>query len=167
MSRVIIPVLSVLLLSVSTIWACEITPYFSPAEDVQAVALKEVQAARTSIHGSLFGITNGVLADSLAAQAKKGLDVELALDKMQSAGKASLDKSLKQSGLVITIKKKQVLEHNKYVVIDGATVLMGSWNWSNNAQRQDNSDVLFKDCPEIAKAFEANYQTIYARDRKP
>jgi phosphatidylserine/phosphatidylglycerophosphate/cardiolipin synthase-like enzyme len=51
------------------------------------------------------------------------------------------------------------------VVIDGATVLMGSWNWSNNAQRQDNSDVLFKDCPEIAAAFEKNYKTIYERDR--
>ena len=110
---------------------------------------------------------NSSLGNALAVRASQGLDVALALDKMQSAGKSSLHKQLKQAGLTITIKKKQVLEHNKYVVIDGTTVLMGSWNWSNNAQKQDNSDVLFKDCPEIAAKFEANYQTIYTRDRTP
>lgn len=155
----------VFVLSVTTVWACEFTPYFSPTEDVQAVALKEIQDATTSIHCSLFGITNSVLGDALAAADKRGLDVELALDKTQSAGKASLDKVLKRAGLVVTIKKRVVLEHNKYCVFDGTSVLMGSWNWSNNAQKQDNSDILFKDCPDIAKAFEANYQMIYARDK--
>jgi len=42
---------------------------------------------------------------------------------------------------------------------------MGSWNWSNSAQKQDNSDVIITDCPKVAQAFEAAYQRIIERDK--
>jgi phosphatidylserine/phosphatidylglycerophosphate/cardiolipin synthase-like enzyme len=57
------------------------------------------------------------------------------------------------------------LEHNKFCVIDGTIVIMGSWNWSNNAQKQDNSDVIITACPKVAQAFEVAYQRIIERDK--
>ena len=60
-----------------------------------------------------------------------------------------------------------MLKHNKFCVLDVAIVIMGSWNWSNSAQRQDNSDVIITDCPKVAQAFEAAFQRIMERDKPP
>ncbi|MEW6063247.1 MAG: hypothetical protein AB1571_02660 [Nanoarchaeota archaeon] len=46
----------------------------------------------------------------------------------------------------------------------GCVSLMGSWNWSNNAQKQDNSNVLISQCPEQIKRFEDSFQRILKRD---
>jgi phosphatidylserine/phosphatidylglycerophosphate/cardiolipin synthase-like enzyme len=58
-----------------------------------------------------------------------------------------------------------LLEHNKFCVIDNAMVMMGSWNYSNSAQKQDNSIVVLSGCDEIVKQFEAAFQRIHKRDK--
>ena len=78
---------------------------------------------------------------------------------------AALHDQLQVAGILVVIKPVNTLEHNKFCVLDGAVVIMGSWNWSNSAQQQDNSDVLITDCPNVTHAFEAAYQRILERDR--
>jgi phosphatidylserine/phosphatidylglycerophosphate/cardiolipin synthase-like enzyme len=142
-------------LAVSTVWACEVQPLFSPYDKVDdAIHAYLVQASK-SVHCSLYGITNLRLANDLIAAKKRGADVGVGLDKIQASGKHDLHDKLQAVGILVEIKPVATLEHNKYCVIDGATVIMGSWNWSNNAQKQDNSDVIITDCPKVAQAFEA------------
>jgi phosphatidylserine/phosphatidylglycerophosphate/cardiolipin synthase-like enzyme len=102
----------------------------------------------------------------MAEQARAGLDVGVALDLTQSRNAASQHRKIQRAGGTVTVKRTGILEHNKFCVVDGVTVLMGSWNWSARAQAQDNSDILFTDCPTIAARFEAAYASIVARDRK-
>lgn len=152
-------------LSVSTVWACEVQPLFSPYDKVdEAIHVQLKQASRT-VHCSLYGITNLRLANDLIAAKKRGADVGVGLDKTQASGQHDLHDKLRNAGILVEIKPVGVLEHNKFCVIDGAMVIMGSWNWSNSAQKQDNSDVIIADCPQVAHAFEAAYQRIIERDK--
>lgn len=66
---------------------------------------------------------------------------------MQAAGRYDLHSELEAAGITVIIKPKRTLEHNKLCVIAGKKIIMGSWNWSNSAQKQDNSDVLIENCP--------------------
>src|SRR3989454_9722096 len=152
-------------LAVSTAWACEVRPLFSPYDKVDDAIHAQLERASKSVHCSLYGITNLRLANDLIAAKKRGADVGVGLDKTQAAGQHDLHAKLKAAGIVVEIKPVSVLEHNKFCVLDGATVIMGSWNWSNNAQKQDNSDVIITDCPTVAQAFEAAYQRIIERDK--
>jgi phosphatidylserine/phosphatidylglycerophosphate/cardiolipin synthase-like enzyme len=142
-------------LAVSTAWACEIQPLFSPYDKVDDAIHTQLVRASKSVHCSLYGITNLRLANDLIAAKKRGADVGVGLDKTQAAGQHDLHAKLQAVGILVEIKLSVVLEHNKFCVIDGSTVIMGSWNWSNNAQKQDNSDVIITDCPKVAQAFEA------------
>ena len=88
------------------------------------------------------------------------------LDKRQAHGRYDLHSELADNGVIVIIKPKVVLEHNKLCVIDGKTVIMGSYNWSYIAQKQDNSDVIIENCPQLGKAFVDECKKIYERDDK-
>jgi len=152
-------------LSVATVWACEVQPLFSPYDKIDDAIHTQLTQSRKSVHCSLYGITNLRLANDLIAAKKRGTDVGVGLDKVQASGKHDLHDKLQAEGILVEIKPVNVLEHNKFCVLDGATVIMGSWNWSNSAQKQDNSDVIITDCPPVAQAFEAAYQRIIERDK--
>jgi len=152
-------------LAVATAWACEVQPLFSPYDKVDDSIQAQLEQSRKSVHCSLYGITNLRLANDLIAAKKRGADVGVGLDKTQASGQHDLHAKLRAAGILVEIKTVATLEHNKFCVLDGAIVIMGSWNWSNNAQKQDNSDVIITDCPKVAQAFEAAYQRIIERDR--
>jgi phosphatidylserine/phosphatidylglycerophosphate/cardiolipin synthase-like enzyme len=142
-------------LAVSTVWACEVQPLFSPYDKVDDAIHAQLLQASKSVHCSLYGITNLRLANDLIDAKKRGADVGVGLDKKQAAGPHDLHAKLQAAGILVEIKTVATLEHNKFCVLDGVTAIMGSWNWSNNAQKQDNSDVIITDCPKVAQAFEA------------
>lgn len=153
------------MLSVSTVWACEVQPLFSPYDKVDDAVHTKLTQASQSVHCSLYGITNLRLASDLIDAKKRGADVGVGLDKIQASGKHDLHDNLQAAGILVEVKPVATLEHNKFCVIDGTMVIMGSWNWSNSAQKQDNSDVIITDCRKVAQAFEAAYQRIIERDK--
>jgi phosphatidylserine/phosphatidylglycerophosphate/cardiolipin synthase-like enzyme len=51
-------------------------------------------------------------------------------------------------------------------VIDDKTVVIGSYNFSGNAQKQDNSMVVISGCNETTKKFSKAFERIYNRDKK-
>lgn len=144
--------------------ACTLSPVFSPTDDVQAAILAEVLQAHTSIDCSLFGVTNLPLSQALERQARAGVMVRVGLDKKQAAGARDRHAALRRAGVQVAIKKSGVLEHNKFCVLDGETVVMGSWNWSASAQAQDNSDLILHRCETVTQAFQEAFARIWARD---
>jgi mitochondrial cardiolipin hydrolase len=165
-SKVLATVLLFFFLSVVTASAqCAVEAYFSPYDDAESIVLKRLSEAKETVHCSLYGITNPKITATLKTLISQGVDVKLCLDKMQSAGKSSTHGQLRGAGADVVIKKTGVLEHNKFCVIDGARVIMGSWNYSGNAQRQDNSLVDISGCDPIIRQFQDAFQRIYERDK--
>ena len=143
---------------------CEMTAYFSPWDDVVAPIHKALMEARSSVYCSLYGITNRYLTDDLITLSRRGVKVIVGLDKRQAHGRYDLHSELTNNGVSVIIKPKTALEHNKLCVIDGKTVIMGSYNWSYSAQKQDNSDIIIKNCPQMGRAFVDECKRIYSRD---
>src|SRR5438093_5189278 len=120
-------------LAISSAWACEVQPLFSPYDKVDDAIHAQLVQATQSVHCSLYGITNLRLANDLIAAKKRGTDVGVGLDKKQAAGKSDLHAKLQAVGILVEIKPVTTLEHNKFCVIDGNTCSMANWTLSNNA----------------------------------
>ena len=164
-------VMSIIMGMSGTAWAetCIVKSAFSPYDKVETIIDDYLRTAKTSLHGSLFGIANEKLTTTLVEKAKSGVDVVFGLDKMQAAGKYDRHKELEAVGAKVVIKPHVVLEHNKFVVIDAGIpnqelVIMGSWNWSEGAKKQDNSIVILSGCPIIIQSFEKAFARIIKRD---
>src|SRR2546426_8780377 len=90
-------------LAVSTVWACEVQPLFSPYDKVDDAINAHLVPASKSIHCSLYGITNLRLANDLIAAKIRGADVGVGLDKTQASGKHDLHGKLQAEGILVEI----------------------------------------------------------------
>lgn len=147
---------------------CSIEPYFTPTDSIAAVMIDEFQQAKRSIHIASYGITNPIVVETLIEMKRRGVEVILIEDKVQSAGRSSLNSVLQQHGITVIVKPTNTLMHNKYAIIDGRLVMMGSWNFSRSAEKQDNSMVKIQHCPGTVQAFEKDFQRmkgLYVKQR--
>ena len=163
MKKVLISMLLVSILVVNGF--CTFRVLFSPRQDCEIEFVTMIENAKKSVLISCFGITNKKIADAIIDAQSRGCKVLVCADKTQSAGTSSLRDYLIKSGIEYVTKKAVVLEHNKCVTVDGINSIIGSWNFSNSAQKQDNSIVVFENEPEVAKIVEEDINWIYERDK--
>lgn len=147
-------------------YTCKVSPHFTPEEDMAQVIQRELLTAEKSVYVSLFGITNDVLSDTLIDLHNRGVYVEVAVDKMQGLSRYSDIPKLRTAGIPIIMKQTTVLEHNKFAIVDGKSVITGSWNWSESANKQDNNTVILR-CRKLAQEYLATYSKIRFRDLQP
>jgi phosphatidylserine/phosphatidylglycerophosphate/cardiolipin synthase-like enzyme len=159
-----VSILCAILVGASAAWACTVVSYFSPYEEIATVLEAQIHQSTQTIHCSLFGIYNKVLTAALIQAAKHGVEVQIGLDKKQASLPSSTHLQLKHAGALVFIKRIGVLEHDKWCIYDGERVSEGSWNWSENAQHQDNSELILTRCSLTASGFEAAFQRIKQRD---
>lgn len=61
--------------------------------------------------------------------------------------------------LPVAIDHKVAIAHNKVMVIDGATVITGSFNFTKAAQDKNAEDLLVIRDADLARQYLANWQT--------
>lgn len=152
-----------ILIFATQVFACDVDLYFSPVDDVEDVILSELSAAKKTVQVAAYGIASPVIAAKLIDLKKAGLDVTVYLDRTQAAGRGSQCAALRKAGVRVLIKRSSYLMHNKYIVVDGRTVITGSYNFSKGAARQDNNIEVFHDCSGVAAGFDKDFGRMTGR----
>ena len=138
---------------------------FSPEDDIQSAWIREINKARKYIHLACFGISNPVIAHALESARSRGVEVILLEDNRQSRLRWDEHEVLQSDGCEVIIKKSTVLLHDKMGVFDGKDAIIGSWNLSESAEKQDNSDVVFINDPSVAQQTEKAWEWMFQRER--
>jgi predicted DNA repair protein MutK len=145
---------------------------FSPFENCEDKWVEVLDAAEHDIRISCFGVTNKAIAEKLIEKHLAGVRVLVLEDKRMAASKHDLGKWLAENGIEVVVKRTTPLEHNKMAVIDNSILIMGSWNLSGNADKQDNSVVIVdrifnaeKTEERAIKAASNALDRIYERDK--
>lgn len=120
--------------------------YFSRSDPVAHVIVREINAAKKSIHLLMYALTDADIANALVAAAKRGVDVRIVFDRTQGAEKNSLsDELIAELGpkrAVYRNGKGRGVMHEKMAVFDGLTVTLGSYNWTNNAKANNWENLI-------------------------
>lgn len=139
----------------------QISTYFSPDHDTIPPLLKEIQSAEESIHFMAFSFTHDTLGEAMRDCFKAGVDVQGIFEGRQANNQYSEYNNMKKAGLSVVLDENRGAMHHKVIVIDGETVIMGSYNFSKNAEIRNNENLLIiKGNQEIAKEYLAEFQRI-------
>lgn len=102
-----------------------------------------IRSAKKSIKVAMFTWTRFDLTDEIIAAHKRGIQVEIILDRNASQGVSkTIAKKFTESGVPIRVNLGDALLHHKFMVVDDYTLLNGSANWTKAAFRY-NDDCLF------------------------
>jgi len=146
--------------------SCTVEAGFSPEGSASALVLRAIESARQSIRLAAYTFTSPDVARALGAARRRGVDVRAVVD--QEASQLAVSRAalnlLASAQIPVRTVGAWNIHHDKYIVIDSATVQTGSFNYTRAAERGNSENVLLVSaCPSLAGKYLAHWQSRWER----
>lgn len=141
-------------------------------DNIQNEILNELKKANKSIYVAVAWLTDRIIFNELCNKAKSGLEVELMLinDTINNELTSFNHNQLAEGGgnvLFVNPSKYGAIMHHKFCVIDGVTIITGSYNWSYKAQINDENIIITSEASELGIKFINEFNSIKDRILSP
>jgi phosphatidylserine/phosphatidylglycerophosphate/cardiolipin synthase-like enzyme len=114
--------------------------------------------AKATVMVQAYSFTSAPIAKALVDAHKRGVRVEVLLDKSQRTEKYSAADFLAHAGISTRIDAQHRIAHNKVMVIDGAVVITGSFNFTKGAEYENAENLLVIHSPALAAQYTRNWE---------
>jgi phosphatidylserine/phosphatidylglycerophosphate/cardiolipin synthase-like enzyme len=145
--------------------------WFSSQDDVTSVLNSEMASASDTLDVAVYTFTSEELAASMVdAQTQRGVAVRVVIDHWEAndviAGQLAADG--------IPVRRLGGYEadpaspgsskmHHKFTVVDGTSVLTGSFNYTLSADHSNHENLLLLVDPAMAARFTEEFEVMWAR----
>ena len=116
--------------------------YFSPRGGCTEAIIKEIDKAKTTVLIQAYSFTSAPIAKALLIAHKKGVKVQVLLDKSQVSPKYSSATFLINQGIPTRIDSAHAIAHNKVMIIDEEIMITGSFNFTKAAEENNAENLL-------------------------
>jgi phosphatidylserine/phosphatidylglycerophosphate/cardiolipin synthase-like enzyme len=130
---------------------------FSPHGECTSAIIKELEKANNSILVQAYSFTSVPIAEALVNAHKRGVKVEVILDKSRKAEKKSSAPFLSARGVQVKIDATRGIAHNKVMIIDGEIVITGSFNFTKRAKENNAENLLIIHDRKLAEKYVKNW----------
>jgi phosphatidylserine/phosphatidylglycerophosphate/cardiolipin synthase-like enzyme len=141
--------------------------YFSPNGGAEAAVVAALKAAQSTVFVQAYSFTNAAIAKALVAAHERGISVQVILDRSNRTAHYSAATFITNAGIPTAIDSNHAIAHNKVMIIDAATVITGSYNFTRAAESANAENLLVIHDPEIAARYLANWKAHQAHSRPP
>jgi phosphatidylserine/phosphatidylglycerophosphate/cardiolipin synthase-like enzyme len=137
--------------------------YFSPNGGCAAAIIAVLNAAQSSVDIAMYSFTNAEIAAAIMAVQSRKVPIRIVFDQSETQGtQATYHDQFEQAGIPIKLySPPNGILHDKYAIVDLATVINGSFNWTEKAEHDNYENIQIHQDPNLAGAYEANYQVIW------
>ncbi|MBW1679440.1 MAG: phospholipase D family protein [Deltaproteobacteria bacterium] len=146
--------------------------HFSPGGNIQNLIISKIDRAQEKVEVAMFAFTSKELAWALIRANNRGVKTRVILDGGFIENEFSKHSFLYDREVKVKINlnhlpipgigKSYGKMHNKFAVIDGKTVITGSYNWTASAEERNEENLLIFPCsPCLAKIYEKEFDKIW------
>jgi len=139
----------------------EMEVLFSPDDRVAARLVSLLREARQRIDVMAYSFTADALGEALVARSQDGVMVRGVFDQGQATASGAEFSRLRAAGLDVRLDQSEGLLHHKVIVIDGETVVTGSYNFTRSAEEQNDEAILILHDPELARRYLEEFERLY------
>ena len=140
--------------------------YFSPRGGATEAVIGAIGEAEKTVLVQAYSFTSAPIAKALLEATKRGVDVRVILDESQVTAKYSSADFFKNTGVPTWIDYDHAIAHNKIMILDGATVITGSFNFTKAAEERNAENLLIIHDKKLADAYTANWKEHFAHSEK-
>ena len=132
--------------------------YFSPHGGCTDAIIRELNKAQSTVLVQAYTFTSAPIAKALLNAHKRGVKIEVILDKSQRTQKYSSATFLHNQGIPVKIDAQHAIAHNKVMIIDGEAVITGSFNFTKAAEENNAENLLVIHDKKLAERYIENWQ---------
>jgi phosphatidylserine/phosphatidylglycerophosphate/cardiolipin synthase-like enzyme len=132
--------------------------HFSPRGGATEAVVSALGQATNSILVQAYSFTSAPIARALVEARRRGVGVQVILDKSQRTEKYSEADFLKNNQIPTSIDAEHAIAHNKVMVLDGYVVLTGSFNFTKAAEENNAENLLVINDPVLAGRYAENWR---------
>lgn len=132
--------------------------FFSPHGGAAAAIIRELGKAQKSIYVQAYSFTSAPIASALVEAHKRGVNVNIILDKSQRSERYSSADFVAHAGISTAIDSKHSIAHNKVIIVDDGVVLTGSFNFSKAAEESNAENLLVLRDVQIVQQYLNNWK---------
>jgi phosphatidylserine/phosphatidylglycerophosphate/cardiolipin synthase-like enzyme len=137
----------------------DIACYFSPKGGCTDAVVAEIARAQQTILIQAYSFTSTPIAKALVEAHQRGVQITVILDKSNLTGQYSSADFVLHASIPTYIDDKHAIAHNKIMLIDGRTIITGSFNFTKQAESSNAENLLvIRDHPELFAQYQANFQ---------
>ncbi|RZF23532.1 phospholipase D family protein [Paraburkholderia sp. UYCP14C] len=141
---------------------------FSPEGDAEALVLKVIGSAHTSIRLAGYSFTSPKVVGALLEAKRRSVDVAVVVDDKGNRSKTSQQalNLLVNAGIPTRTIERYAINHDKFVVVDGRHLETGSFNYSAAAATRNSENVLVLwNNPALAGRYLQHWQSRFDQGR--
>jgi len=139
--------------------------YFSPEGGATDAVVKALNEATSSVIVQAYSFTSVPIAKALVAAKRRGVNVHVILDKSNQSEHYSAVTFLVNAGIPTYIDAAHAIAHNKVMVIDGETVVTGSFNFTKAAELRNAENLLVIHDRTLAGQYTKNWNAHLAHSQ--
>lgn len=133
--------------------------YFSPDKDNERIVVNFINDTKSTLYVAAYSLTNEKIAGAISDARNRKIDVALLCDKQQAQIKSALCTTIRGK-----IDKKSGLMHNKFIVRDERCILTGSFNFTNNAIKNNRENFIIICNDEVAKVYSQEFKKLWTNN---
>jgi phosphatidylserine/phosphatidylglycerophosphate/cardiolipin synthase-like enzyme len=137
-----------------------------PQRSAERLVIKVIDAAQHSLFMAAYGMTSKPIADAMCRASARGVAVAVVLDAKSNphglSGNSKRDYML-ACGVVVRANTRYAIMHDKFIVVDGAHVETGSFNYTFAAAERnaENAMVIWNNV-QLAARYSGEFDRLFA-----
>lgn len=135
-----------------------------PPEDERVGGVDERMAedmlqATTQLDIASFDLDSEPIINALIALEKEGVTVRVVVDN-EHTPETTVNR-LRRNGISVVVDDRSALMHNKFIIIDGRILWMGSMNFTTNGVYCNNNNLVRFDAAALAQNYTLEFEEMY------
>ncbi|HEX8324740.1 MAG TPA: phospholipase D family protein [Tepidisphaeraceae bacterium] len=140
--------------------------YFSPDGGAADAVVYQVGRAKNKLDIAAYSITHVRIAKAVIDAHRRGVTVRVVMDTAQAAGRYSSATTLFNAGISVRIDTASGLMHHKIAIIDGQTILTGSFNWTKGGDESNAENlVVMEGKRELVSAYQTEFDRVVEKSK--
>ncbi len=132
--------------------------FFSPKGGCSDAIVREITNAKSTVLVQAYSVESDQIRQGLLVAHKRGVKVNVILDKKRSGRNYTEADFFLNHGIEVRIDSVHKIAHDKVIVIDGGTVITGSFNFSKIGEVSNAENVVIIRDEKLAEKYADNWR---------
>jgi phosphatidylserine/phosphatidylglycerophosphate/cardiolipin synthase-like enzyme len=134
---------------------------FSPGDGCLTTILAELGRTRKTADICVFTITDDRIAQAIVAAHQRGVQLRIITDNDKQYDGGSDVERLRRAGIALKVDETEHHMHHKFAILDGETLLNGSYNWTRSASAFNEENLVVTSDRKLISTFSHQFAKMW------